>query len=144
MGLVHRGAGPSFPYAGAPLSVLSGELPFACAELVVPAHFRGPIPHVHDTLDEAIYVVEGTIMAGTGWDPASEAPAGSMLSATHGTRHFFSNPFDTPARLLGIWSPGATGLGFMRAIGAALTETGPPDPDLMRDLYESHGSHLQP
>src|SRR6516162_7245115 len=130
MGLVHRGAGPSFPYAGAPLSVLSGELPFACAELVVPAHFRGPLPHVHDTFDEAIYVVEGTIMAGTGWDPASEAPAGSMLSATHGTRHFFSNPFDTPARL--------------RAIGAALTETGPPDPDLMRDLYESHGSHLQP
>jgi mannose-6-phosphate isomerase-like protein (cupin superfamily) len=144
MGLVRRGAGPSFPYAGSPLSVLTGDLPFACAELLVPAGFRGPIPHVDDTFDEAIYVIEGTIMAGAGWDPAAEAPAGSMLSATRGTRHCFSNPFDAPARMLGMWSPGTIGLDFMRAIGATLPASGPPDPDVMRELYEAHGSRLQP
>jgi hypothetical protein len=64
MAVVRRGEGPSFPYAGSRLSVLTGDV----------------------------------------------LPAGSMLTAPRGTRHFFSNPFDDPARVLGIWSPATLGL----------------------------------
>src|SRR6195952_1767065 len=146
-GVVRPGTGPGFRYAGAPVTVLSGADgtgPYSAAEMVIPAGFRGPIPHAHDTFDEALYVIEGTLLAGVEYDEAAEAPAGSLLTALRGTRHFFSNPFDVPARVLGLWSPAAVGLEFMEAIGAALPAVGPPDPDVMRALYESHGSRLKP
>jgi Cupin domain len=149
-GLVRPGAGPAFHYAGAPVSVLAGTSgpggygPYSAAEMTIPAGFRGPIPHAHDTFDEAIYVIEGVLMAGVDYDDPAEAPAGSMLTALRGTRHFFSNPFDRPARVLGLWSPAEVGLEFMAAIGAALPASGPPDPAVMRGLYEQHGSRLLP
>jgi mannose-6-phosphate isomerase-like protein (cupin superfamily) len=145
--LVRSGEGPSFIYAGAPVAVLAGADgygPYSAAEILVPAGFRGPIPHAHDTFDESLYVLEGRLLAGVEYDEPAEAPAGSLLSALRGTRHFFSNPFDEPARVLGFWSPPAAGLQFMKAIGAALPAAGPPDPDLMRELYERHGSRLLP
>jgi quercetin dioxygenase-like cupin family protein len=121
-----------------------GDSPYSAAEIVIAAGFRGPIPHAHDTFDEALYVIEGTLLAGVNDDAPAEAPAGSMLTALRGTRHFFSNPFDQPARVLGLWSPAGIGLEFMHAIGAALPAAGPPDPDVMRELYEQHGSRLLP
>ena len=146
-GLTLPGDGPSFTYAGSPVSILAGadgSGAYSAAELIIPAGFRGPIPHAHDTFDEAIYVVAGAIMAGVNDDDPAEAPAGSLLTALRGTRHFFSNPFTSDARVLGLWSPPAVGLDFMRVIGAALPPSGPPDPDVMRTLYEQHGSRLLP
>jgi mannose-6-phosphate isomerase-like protein (cupin superfamily) len=146
-GLTRPGQGPVFSYAGSPVSVLAGadgHGPYSAAEMVIPAHFHGPIPHAHDTFDEALYVLDGTLLAGVNDDEPSEAPAGSLLTALRGTRHYFSNPFDQVARVLGLWSPAATGLDFMRAIGAALPAQGPPDPGIMRALYEQHGSRLLP
>lgn len=112
--------------------------------MMVPARFRGPIPHAHDTFDEFIYVIEGVILAGVDDDEPSEAPAGSLLRALRGTRHFFSNPFDVPARVLGLWSPPTTGLDFIKVVGAALPPDGPPDPQIMQRLYEEHNSRLLP
>lgn len=146
-GLIRRGEGPTFSYAGSPVSVLAGadgSGPFSAAELVIPAGFRGPIPHCHDTFDEALYVLEGTLLAGVNDDDPAEAPAGSMLSAPRGTRHFFSNPFAGAARVLGIWTPADVGLAFMQAIGGAWPAAGPADLETMRALYEQHGSRLQP
>jgi mannose-6-phosphate isomerase-like protein (cupin superfamily) len=151
-GLIRPGDGPIFSYAGSPVEILAGAAssgpgagaPHSAAEILIPAGFRGPIPHAHDTFDEALYVVEGTLLAGVNEDEPAEAPAGSMLTALRGTRHFFSNPFGRPARVLGIWTPADVGLEFMQAIGAALPADGPPDPDVMRRLYEQHGSRLLP
>jgi quercetin dioxygenase-like cupin family protein len=146
-GLVRPGEGTAFPYAGSPVSVLTGadgDGPYSAAEMLIPPHFHGPIPHAHDTFDEALYVIEGTLLAGVNRDDPTEAPAGSLLTALRGTRHFFSNPFDAPARVLGLWSPAVDGLQFMRVVGAALPAQGPPDPELMRALYEQHGSRLLP
>jgi mannose-6-phosphate isomerase-like protein (cupin superfamily) len=146
-GLTRRGEGPFFPYAGRPWHVLAGMQgagPWAAAELVVPPRFRGPVPHVHDTFDEAIYVVDGALQVVVGHEEAVEAPAGSFLTAVRGTRHAFSNPSDEPARVLGLWSPAAEGLAFMRAVGAALPAEGPPDPEALRAVYEAHHSRLEP
>lgn len=59
--LTRRGEGPSFRYAGQPMHVLAGQdgrpEGFAAMELLIPAHFAGPIPHAHDEFDEAIYVL---------------------------------------------------------------------------------------
>lgn len=145
--LTGPGEGPSFPYAGRPMHILAGDqdLPagFAAAELAVPPNFTGPIPHAHDEFDEAIYLLSGRLLVLADQTPR-EATPGSMFLAPRGHRHGFSNPYQQPARLLGIWSPAAPALAFMRGVGAALTAEGDPDPDLMREIYAAHASRLLP
>ena len=116
---------------------------FAAAELVVPPHFAGPIPHAYDEFDEAIYVLDGRLHV-LGDELPREAGVGSMFVAPRGHRHGFSNPYDEPARLLGIWSPAAPALAFRRDVGAALTADSGPDPARMHDIYTAHASRLLP
>jgi mannose-6-phosphate isomerase-like protein (cupin superfamily) len=145
--LTHRGEGASFPYAGQPMHILAGQhgqpAGFAAMELSVPARFAGPIPHAHDEFDEAIYVLSGRLMVAGEGEP-EEAGPGSMFVAPRGQRHGFSNPFGQAALVLGLWGPPEPALAFMRDVGAALRPDGPPDPDLMRDIYERHASRLLP
>jgi mannose-6-phosphate isomerase-like protein (cupin superfamily) len=115
---------------------------FAAMELLIPAHFAGPIPHANDEFDEAIYVLRGQLQV-TG-DQTLEATAGSMFTAPRGSRHGFSNPYDTAALVLGVWAPAGPALAFMREVGAALSPDTPPDPDQMRELYLRHASRLLP
>ena len=144
--LTRRGEGPSFPYAGRPTHVLAGQdgqpEGFAAMEIVIPAHFAGPIPHAHDEFDEAIYVLRGQLQV-TG-DQTVEAAAGSMFTAPRGSRHGFSNPYDAEALVLGVWAPAGPALAFMRDVGAALSPDTPSDPDQMRELYLRHASRLLP
>jgi quercetin dioxygenase-like cupin family protein len=145
--LTHRGEGASFLYAGQPTHILAGQDAqppgFAAMEMSVPARFGGPIPHAHDEFDEAIYVLTGRLLVGGDGEP-EEARPGSMFVAPRGQRHAFSNPFDEPALVLGLWGPPEPALAFMRDIGAALRPDTPPDPDQMRDIYERHASRLLP
>lgn len=67
-----------------------------------------------------------------------------MFVAPRGHRHGFSNPYDEPARRLGIWSPAAPALAFMRDVGAVLVADSPPDPARMCDIYAAHASRLLP
>lgn len=144
--LTRRGEGPSFPYAGRPTHVLAGQdgqpEGFAAMEIVIPAHFAGPIPHAHDEFDEAIYVLFGQLQVMG--DQTLEAAAGSMFTAPRGSRHGFSNPYDAEALVLGVWAPAGPALAFMRDVGAALSPDTPPDPDQMRELYLRHASRLLP
>jgi len=115
----------------------------ATAEISIPAGFRGPVPHAHDEFDEAIYVLEGRLLVWGDGEP-TEAGPGGMFNAPRGNRHGFANPFDAPARALGIWSPAVPALAFMRDVGAALRPGTPPDPEEMREIYERHASRLLP
>lgn len=143
-GVTLPGAGRSFPYAGNPLAVLA-ELPgFAMAELVVPPRFAGPIPHVHHTFDEGIYVIDGELMLTVGHEEPVPAPPGSFCLAPRGIRHTFSNPTDEEVSVLGLWSPGPTGLAFMAEIGALIPPGGAPDPDAVAAAYARHASDLLP
>ena len=144
---MHHGGGSSFPYAGQQLRVLAGEHGqppgFATMEIIIPAHFAGPVPHAHDQFDEGIYLLRGRLLvAGDGQQ--QEATAGSMFTAPRGHRHGFSNPYPEEALVLGIWSPALPALAFMREIGAVLQPGSPPDPDSMRDIYTRHASRLLP
>jgi mannose-6-phosphate isomerase-like protein (cupin superfamily) len=145
--LTHRGGGPTFRYAGQPVSVLAGQdgqpPGFAAMEMAIPARFGGPIPHAHDEFDEAIYVLGGRLLVAGDEEP-EEAVVGSMFVVPRGHRHSFSNPYPEDALVLGIWTPPGPALAFMRDIGAALTPSAPPDPDQMRDIYARHASRLLP
>ena len=145
--LTRRGEGPGFSYAGQRVHVLAGQdgqpEGFAAMEIVIPAHFPGPIPHAHDGFDEAIYVLSGRLLV-LGDDEPQQALPGSMFVAPRGHRHGFSNPSGEVARVLGLWAPSEPALAFMRDIGAALKPDTPPDPDHMREIYARHASRLLP
>jgi uncharacterized cupin superfamily protein len=112
-------------------------------EIALPPRFAGPIPHIHDDFDEAIYILRGRLRV-VGDDEPAEAVAGSMFVAPRGDRHGFSNPYDEEALVLGIWAPAEPALAFMREIGAALSADAPPDPELVREIYTRHASRLVP
>jgi quercetin dioxygenase-like cupin family protein len=145
--LVVSGGAPSIQYAGRPMEILAGlgDRPsgFAVAELTVPAGFAGPPPHAHDTFDEGIYVLAGSILV-VGDGEATVAGPGSLFVAPRGERHGFSNPSSEPARVLGLWGPAGPAMELMEAVGAALPAQGPPDMDRLRAVYESHGSRIVP
>src|SRR5579859_19350 len=145
--LTHQGHGPAFPCAGQPMHILAGHggQPTGIrrgGDHRSP-HFAGPIPHVHDRFDEAIYVLSGRLLV-VGNDEPQEAAPGSMFVAPRGHRHGFSNPTGQQARVLGLWAPAEPALAFMRDIGAALTPNTPPDPVRMREIYARHASRLLP
>jgi uncharacterized cupin superfamily protein len=97
--------GPRIAYAGQQLHVLAGAQrgePWAIAEIVVPANFPGPVPHVHTTFDEGIYLIERVLQVVGGDAEPSPSPAGSFFTAMRGIRHSFRNPSDRPARVLGV------------------------------------------
>jgi mannose-6-phosphate isomerase-like protein (cupin superfamily) len=145
--LTRRGEGPAFPYAGEPMHVLVGDASqpagFAASEIAVPAGSPGPVPHAHDEWDEALYVLDGRLLVWGDGEPLEAGP-GSMFTAPRGHRHGFSNPFNSPALVLGIWAPGGPALALMREVGAALQPGTPPDPAAMRDLYARHASRMLP
>jgi mannose-6-phosphate isomerase-like protein (cupin superfamily) len=143
-GVIRPGEGRMISYAGQPMHVLA-ELPdFAAAEMVVPPNFAGPVPHVHRTFDEAIYVLDGELLLTIGRDDPVVASAGSLCLARRGTRHTFANPTNRPARVLGLWTPGPAGLAFMADVGAVIPPEGAPDPAAVAEAYRRHASELAP
>jgi mannose-6-phosphate isomerase-like protein (cupin superfamily) len=145
--VVRPGQGRSFPYAGQPMQVLAEPATadgFAAVEMTVPARFAGPVPHVHHGFDEGIYVLSGRLLLTFGTDEPVEAGTGSFCLAPRGVRHTFRNPDDAPARVLGLWSPGAAGLAFMAEVGAVIPSAGAPDPGAVAEVYRRHHSELLP
>jgi mannose-6-phosphate isomerase-like protein (cupin superfamily) len=148
MSFVSRpGSTPLLSYAGQPMQILAGEdgapAGFAAMEMMIPARFGGPIPHAHDEFDEAIYVLSGSLLVISNTAEETVEP-GQLFVAPRGDRHGFRNPEEEPVRVLGIWAPAEKGLALMRDIGAVLPASGPPDPDLMREVYDRHASRLLP
>ena len=84
------------------LAGYGGQPPgFAAMEITAPPHFAGSIPHAHDDLDEAIYVLSGRLLVFGDGGPQDTLP-GSMFVAPRGHRHGFSNPSGEVAQALGL------------------------------------------
>jgi mannose-6-phosphate isomerase-like protein (cupin superfamily) len=86
-----------------------GRLAPADADLVVvewrdpgggadPPRYIAPL-HIHQSDDEARFVLEGTLRFRLG-DEEVDAPAGGAVMAPHGTVHTYWNPRPEPARYL--------------------------------------------
>jgi mannose-6-phosphate isomerase-like protein (cupin superfamily) len=129
------------PYAGDLIRVLGESEGMAFCELTVPAHFAGPPPHIHHGFDEALYVQSGALTMVKDREEPVPVPVGGLILASRGVRHTFANPHDEPARVIGVWSP-ASAMAFMEEIGAALPASGPPDPELLAEIYRRHDGEI--
>jgi quercetin dioxygenase-like cupin family protein len=88
------------------------------AETTIPPGFPGPPPHVHDTLHDMFYVLEGTLTLRIGDDTLQAGP-GTFACAPPGGVHTFSNTSDAPVRMLNLSTP-AGFEHYMRELGGLL------------------------
>jgi mannose-6-phosphate isomerase-like protein (cupin superfamily) len=93
---------------------------FFLSETTIVAGFPGPPPHVHETLHDMFYVLEGTLTMRLG-DEDVEARPGTFVCVPPNTVHTFSNRSDGPVRFLNFNAPGGWE-GYMRELGAAAAE----------------------
>jgi quercetin dioxygenase-like cupin family protein len=66
---------------------------------------EGPPYHVHDALDEVIYVVDGTLRVRI-VDQVTEAPTGAFVFIPRGTPHTWETRGDRADRFLVVITPG--------------------------------------
>lgn len=78
--------------------------------------------HIHDSDDQLLYVVEGTVTVTVG-EATVDAHAGDFVSKPHGIPHGFANTGTTPARVLEI----TAGDSFERLTLAAAHLSDPAD-----------------
>ena len=140
--ILRPGDGNTLNYAGEPTRLLLGAAGLALVETAIPAGFPGPPPHRHHDFDEGFFVLDGELSFTAG-ETTVTGGAGTFVLAPRGLRHTFANPNSTPARVLGFWTPG-TGLDFFKDMGAALPDSGPPDPAAVAEVYRRHNSELAP
>jgi mannose-6-phosphate isomerase-like protein (cupin superfamily) len=97
-------------------------------EAVVEPGFPGPPPHFHEHLHDMFYVLDGTLTVRLG-DETTELSAGSFVCVPPGVVHTFSNPSQTPVRLLNFNTP-AGWENYMRDLGAALAKGTPSQQEI--------------
>lgn len=104
--------------------------------MTVQPNARVPVPHYHETWDETVYGLDGTLTF-TVDGQETALPPGASLFIRRGTVHGFSNPSGAPATCLSILTPGVLGPSYFREL-AALVATGAPDPARLKEIMLRH------
>ena len=109
--------------------------------------------HIHDKEEEHFIVVEGTLDIANG-DRRWDAPAGTSVRVGRGVPHAWCNPFETPLRMLVIFSPGqidglfkaTAGVGDVDKITAIAARYGTRlvGPPLQGTVHSIHSSQKWP
>ena len=112
----------------------------AVFEFDVPAGSRVAAAHSHDSFEETIYGLEGTLVW-TVEGESQEIGRGEVLCIPRGAVHQFANTGDLDARALAIATPGIFGPDYFREVAAALDASagGPPDLRAIGDVMRRHG-----
>ncbi len=103
---------------------------------------HAPALHVHDTLDDTWYVLEGQMAVRCG-DDEYVATAGHWLSMPRGVPHSFRVVGDQPARILAVHD-NATFRDFVAELGVPTAERVPPrEPSFppMDELFRAANRH---
>jgi quercetin dioxygenase-like cupin family protein len=110
----------------------------ALFEFDVAAGSPAPPPHSHDSWEETIYGVRGTLT----WTidgVATEVGPGEALCIPRGVVHHFENAGAEPATQLAVVTPGVLGPGYFRDLADLFGGDGPPDRAAMLDVMRRHG-----
>ena len=96
-----------------------------------------PMPHYHESWDETVYGISGTVTF-TIEGKAIDVPPGAALFIPRGKVHGFDNRSGAPATSLSVLTPGVLGPEYFREL-AALIVAGQPDPAEIREIMRRHG-----
>jgi quercetin dioxygenase-like cupin family protein len=106
-------------------------------ELALQPKGRMPVPHYHESWEETVYGVSGTVSYTVEGQSYDLGP-GESLFIPRGKVHGFSNRSGAPATCLCILTPGVLGPEYFREL-ATLLRAGKPDPAKARDIMLRHG-----
>lgn len=107
-------------------------------EMTVPPQARVPAPHYHREVDEAVYVLEGTLTMSLDGQKHELGP-GDSLFVPRGAVHGFENLAPTKARSLAVLTPGSIGRRYFEEVAAAVNVPGKPDLATVKEIMLRHG-----
>jgi quercetin dioxygenase-like cupin family protein len=105
--------------------------------MIVQPNARMPVPHYHESWDEAVYGLEGTLTFTLDGSDVAVGP-GESVFIRRGVVHGFRNDSQAPATALCVLTPGVLGPGYFREM-AALIDSGAPDPAAMKEVMLRYG-----
>lgn len=106
-------------------------------EMIVQPQARMPVAHYHESWDETICGLDGTLTMRINGQDRPVGPGDSVFIAK-GVVHSFRNDGDGPARCLCILTPGALVPEYFQEV-AALAAAGAPDPEKMKAVMLRYG-----
>ncbi len=100
----------------------------------------GPAPHVHRTISESFFVLDGVLALhdGTCW---REAHPGDFLYVPPGGIHGFRNDSDAPASMLLLFAPGAPREAYFEGLQHLAETAERPDDDTMAEFCRLHDTY---
>ena len=97
-----------------------------------------PVPHYHEAYDESGYGLSGRLRFMLDGESVDVGP-GDLIWIERGKVHWFTNPFEEPAKVLCTITPGILGAQFFREVRGLMGAGGPPDPKAMGEVMLRHG-----
>jgi quercetin dioxygenase-like cupin family protein len=106
-------------------------------ELTLSPEGRMPVPHYHETWEETVYGLEGTVTYTIAGKRCDIEPGGSAF-VPRGVVHGFSNPTGAVAKCLCILTPGVLGPEYFEELAAEVA-TKAPNPAVMAGIMKRYG-----
>lgn len=106
-------------------------------KMTVQPKARVPVPHYHESWDEAVYGLSGTLNFTVDGKDVPVGP-GASLFIKRGVVHGFSNVTEAPATCLSVLTPGVLGPAYFRDM-AALLASGAPDATRLKETMLRYG-----
>ena len=110
----------------------------ALFEFDVPPEGPMPPPHSHDSYEETLYGLRGTLTWTVDGKTTRVGP-GEVLCIPRGATHHFENTGAELATQLAIVTPGLLGPAYFRDLAAVINVDGPPDFAAALDVMRHHG-----
>ena len=114
---------------------------FAVATWTLEPGGFAPPPHRHREIDEAVYVLSGTLELDDDGERAQTASAGAYVAIPAGTGHTMRVAGDAPVRMLMVMSAPRRAIEAFERLTEAFTD-GAPSPERMGELLA--GVDLEP
>lgn len=105
--------------------------------MTVQPNAKVPVPHYHESWDEAVYGLQGTLTFQIDGKDVALGP-GQSVFIKRGVVHGFRNDTQQPASCLSLLTPGI-GPGYFRELAALLSAGAPPDPAKIKDIMQRYG-----
>jgi len=105
-------------------------------EMTLSPDGRMPVPHYHESWEETVYGLTGTVTYTVEGEP-HDIPPGATLFVPRGKIHGFYNRSGVPGTCLCVLTPGVLGPEYFRELAAFIT-SGKPDPAMVREIMLRH------
>lgn len=105
--------------------------------MTVQANAKVPAPHFHESWDEAVYGLSGTLAFRIDGQDVAIGPGRSVF-IRRGVVHGFRNDTQQPATCLSVLTPGL-GPAYFRELAALVSAGAPPDPTKITEIMQRYG-----